>query len=193
MKEVFFNSRGLRAGWRLSIFVAIYFALAFLMRWVMLKIPGMGHISQLPFLHPAGLIYDEIEGVCLALIPTLLMAHIEARRFYDYGIPGLRRAFGRDFWVGSVWGLGFTSLLIGLIALLGGYRVLGLAIHGGGVWYFFVLWIIANVLIGFSEELQFRAYILRTLSDGIGFWIASVLLSTGFGALHYFLKPDERW
>jgi hypothetical protein len=30
-------------------------------------------------------------------------------------------------------------------------------------------------------------------ADGIGFWVAAILLSTGFGALHYFLKPNERW
>ena len=86
-----------------------------------------------------------------------------------------------------------TALLVGLIATFGGYRILGLATHGGALWYFFSLWIIANLLIGFSEELQFRAYLLATLADGIGFWLAAVLLSTGFGALHYFLKPHERW
>jgi len=58
---------------------------------------------------------------------------------------------------------------------------------------FFGLWMIANLLIGFSEEFRFRAYLLATLADGIGFWPASILLSIGFGALHYFLKPHERW
>lgn len=79
------------------------------------------------------------------------------------------------------------------LSAFGGYRILGLALHGGAIWYFFGLWIIANLLIGFSEELQFRAYLLATLADGIGFWPASILLSLGFGALHYFLKPRERW
>ena len=58
---------------------------------------------------------------------------------------------------------------------------------------FSVLWIIANLLIGFAEEVQFRGYLLATLTDGIGFWAAAILLSIGFGALHYFLKPHERW
>ena len=34
---------------------------------------------------------------------------------------------------------------------------------------------------------------VATLADGIGFWWASILLSLGFGALHYFFKPHERW
>jgi len=71
--------------------------------------------------------------------------------------------------------------------------MLGFALHGGALWYFLGLWIIANLLIGFSEELQFRSYLLATLADGIGFWAAAILLSIGFGALHYFLKPHERW
>ena len=101
--------------------------------------------------------------------------------------------FGTDFWVGVVWGIGSTSALIGLIAAFGGYRVLGLAIHGRELWYFTALWIVASLLIGFAEELQFRAYLLATVADGIGFWSAAILLSIGFGALHYFLKPHERW
>lgn len=96
------------------------------------------------------------------------MARIERRRFADYGIPA-RNAFGGDFWVGVTWGLASTSLLVGLIAAFGGYRILGLAIHGGALLYFLGVWIIANLLIGFSEELQFRAYLLTTLADGIGF------------------------
>jgi membrane protease YdiL (CAAX protease family) len=86
-----------------------------------------------------------------------------------------------------------TSALVGLIAAFGGYRILGLAIHGGTLWYFLGLWILANLLIGFAEEILFRAYLLTTLADGIGFWAAAILLSAGFGALHYFLKPHERW
>jgi uncharacterized protein len=99
----------------------------------------------------------------------------------------------RDFWVGVTWGLASTSLLVGLIAAFGGFRILGLAIHGGALLYFLGVWIIANLLIGFSEELQFRANLLTTLADGIGFRAAAILLSISFGALHYFLKPHERW
>ena len=40
---------------------------------------------------------------------------------------------------------------------------------------------------------MFRAYLLTTLAEAIGYWAASILISIGFGALHYFLKPHERW
>ncbi len=189
VRKVFFNSRGLRAGWRLLIFVGIFVGLGLLVDWVL---PKIFHVEQRPFLDPIEFILDDLQALILALIATWIMARIERRRFADYGIP-VRNAFGRDFWVGLAWGIGSTSLLVGLIAAFGGYRILGLAIHGGTLWYFLVLWIIANLLIGFAEEVQFRGYLLATFADGIGFWPAAILLSIGFGALHYFLKPHERW
>src|SRR6516225_10928212 len=67
----------------------------------------------------------------------------------QYGIPSARQAFGRDFWVGTLWGITSTSTIIGLIIAFAGYRVHGLAIHGATLWYFTFLWLIANLLIGF--------------------------------------------
>lgn len=189
MKKILFNAAGLRAGWRLLIFVALFVGLAFLVDRIL---PLRLHLQQRPFLDPVALSAQELEGLIQVVIATWIMARIERRRFRDYGIPG-RNAVGRSFWVGIIWGLASTSLLVGLIAAFGGYRIVGLAIHGGTLWYFVGLWVVANVLIGFSEELQYRAYLLATLADGIGFWWASILLSLGFGALHYFFKPHERW
>lgn len=185
MRQIFFNPRGLRAGWRLLIFIAIYFCLDWIVRRI---VP----LTERPSLDPVGVIYGELETLFEALAATGIMARIERRHFIDYGIP-VASAFGRYFWVGLMWGLSSTALLMGLIAACGGYRILGLAIHGGGLWYFLGLWMVANLLIGFSEEVQFRAYLLATPADGIGFWPAAVLVSAGFGALHYFLKPHERW
>ena len=189
MRKIFFNSRGLRAGWRLAIFVGLFIALGYAADRIITR---LFHPGQRAFLDPISFINNDLQDLVLVLIATWIMARIERRRFADYGIP-VRNAFGRDFWVGAGWGLGSTSLLVGLIAAFGGYRIARLAIHGGTLWYFLGLWIIANLLIGFAEELQFRAYLLSTLADGIGFWWASILLSVGFGALHYFFKPHERW
>ncbi|MGB6803925.1 MAG: CPBP family intramembrane glutamic endopeptidase [Candidatus Sulfotelmatobacter sp.] len=189
MRKIFFNSRGLRAGWRLLIFVGIFAGLGFLSDWI---IPKIFHPKQRSFLDPIGTIFGELESLIQVLIATWIMARIERRRFLNYGVP-VRNAFGCTLWVGIAWGTASTSLLVGLIAAFGGYRILGFALHGRTLWYFAGVWIIANLLIGFAEELQFRAYLLATLADGIGFWAAAILLSIGFGALHYFLKPHERW
>jgi CAAX protease family protein len=189
MRRIFLNPRGLRAGWRLGIFVGIFIGLAYLVDWLVVH---AFHFGRRPNLDPIGIISEEFQSLVQVVLATWIMARIERCRFADYGIP-VRNAFGRDFWVGAVWGLASTSLLIALIAAFGGYRILGLAIHGGAVWHLTLVWMIANLLIGFAEELQFRGYIFATLADGIGFWAAAILISGGFGALHYFLKPHERW
>lgn len=192
MRKIFFNARGLRAFWRLIIFVGIFIGLGYVTDGIAHVVPAIAHLRQRAFLDPVGLAYQEAEALIQVLIATLIMARIERRRFAAYGIP-TRDAFGRDFWVGCGWGIGSTTLLVALIAAFGGYRVVGLAIHGGTPLYFTFIWLLANLLIGFSEELQYRAYLLATLADGIGFWVAAILLSIGFGALHYFFKPHERW
>jgi hypothetical protein len=56
-----------------------------------------------------------------------------------------------------------------------------------------VLWALAFLAIGLGEEVYFRGYPLATLTRGIGFWPAALLLSGIFGALHYFEKPMETW
>jgi membrane protease YdiL (CAAX protease family) len=191
MKAIFLNPRGLRSGWRLLIFVGIFVALGFAVDRTIHRLPFFARLIQLPDFHPVGLAYAEVEALVQVWTATWVMARIERRRFADYGIPA--RPFGGEFWEGTLWGIASTTLLIGLIAVSGGYRIVALNVHGSGLWYFTALWLVANLLIGFSEELQFRAYLLTTLADGIGFWAAAVLLSIGFGALHYFLKPHERW
>jgi membrane protease YdiL (CAAX protease family) len=40
------------------------------------------------------------------------------------------------------------------------------------------------LLVGLAEEFAFRGYLLSTLSSGIGFWPAAVLLSLLFGVVH---------
>src|ERR1022692_3218883 len=168
MRNIFFNSRGLRAGWRLVIFVGIFLGLGLAASWI---VPRIFHPKERSFLEPVGTISEDLLALIEVVVATWIMARIEHRRFLDYGVP-VRNAFGSLFWVGVAWGIASTSLLVGLIAAFGGYRILGLAIHGGTLWYFAGLWIVANLLIGFAEELQFRAYLLATLADGIGFWAA---------------------
>ena len=148
MRTLFLNRRGLRAGWRLLIFVALFAALSFGTDWVITKV---FHPQQRAFLDPVSFIEAEATSLVLVLIATWIMGRIERRRIQEYGVPALHDVFGRDFWMGTIWGIGSTSLLIGLIAAFGGYHVVGLAIHGTEMWYFTALWLIANLLIGFAE------------------------------------------
>lgn len=190
MRRILFNSRGLRAGWRLLIFVAIFIGLGILADLIATRVV---HVRERAFLDPLSFAYAETQALVLVLLATWIMSRIERRGFAQYGIPSIRRLVGPDFWIGTVWGIASTAAVIGLIALFGGYRVRGFAINGATLWYFVLVWTIANLLIGLAEEFQFRAYLLATTADGIGFWAAAIVLSIAFGALHYFFKPHERW
>src|SRR5246127_992579 len=107
-----------------------------------------------------------------------------------YGQAGL--AFGKMFWVGAAWGLAAISVLMiglrGLHAFYFGHPVL----HGGRVFRFALFWAVYFVLVGLFEEFLLRGYTLYTVSQGIGFWPAAVLLSCAFGAIH-FRNPGESW
>jgi hypothetical protein len=47
--------------------------------------------------------------------------------------------------------------------------------------------------LGFAEEFLFRGYALKTLADAIHFWPAAIVLSSLFGLMHLFFKPQEDW
>ena len=133
VRRVFFNSRGLRAGWRLLIFIGIFICLRFLGELDRFKDPPSPGAAV-----PGPCRHHIRRRLTQALVATWIMARFERRHFLDYGIP-VRNAFGRDFRGGLAWGLASTALLVGLIATLVGYRILGLAIHSGALWYFFSL------------------------------------------------------
>jgi membrane protease YdiL (CAAX protease family) len=189
MKQIFHNGRELRAGWRLLMFCILLFAIGSAARAGRERIPLEGYDG----LHPTLFIVSDAFLLAVALIATWIMGWFEGRSFATYGIPGIREFFGRSFWMGAIWGFAMPSAIILLIFLGGGYHVHGLNLTGAALLKYAGLWILANLFIGASEEILFRGYFLYTLADGIGFWAAAILESIGFGALHYFTKPYERW
>lgn len=180
----------LRAGWRLLIWLLITAILDSALEFLAgLALPGA---NNHPFLDPRWLLTGDVLVFIAVLIATLVMARIEDASLRDYYIP-TRDFFRPQFWQGLLWGFLAVSLLVGLIAALGGYRITGVALHGTALIRAALWWTAAAIGIGVAEEIAFRAYLLRTLADGIRFWPAAILLSIGFGALHYFTKPYERW
>ncbi|HKF52568.1 MAG TPA: type II CAAX endopeptidase family protein [Candidatus Acidoferrales bacterium] len=188
---IFFRpDRRIRAGWRLLIWLFIAAAIDSGLEFLAsLVLPGA---NNHPFLDPRWLLTGDALLFIAAIVATLIMARIEDASLRDYYIP-TQNFFRAQFWQGLLWGFLAVSLLVGLIAVFHGYRITGVAIHGGALLRATLWWLIAAFGIGVAEEIAFRAYMLRTLADGIRFWPAATLLSVGFGALHYFGKPFERW
>lgn len=188
LRRIFLGQEGMRAGWRLLIFLAIGACLQLLIVQVGLRrIPGVPEIirqaQSSSIISPRFELIFESSGIAVVYLAALAMSRIEKRRFGAYGIPA-EGAFGKLFWQGAAWGLGFETVEILGIWALGGFSFGGLALAGAELAKYAVLWAIVFVMVGFFEEFLFRGYALFTLGSGIGFWPAAFLLSAAFGAVH---------
>jgi uncharacterized protein len=184
---VFLNKTGLRAGWRLLIYAAIFFVF-----WtVSIYLLGL-------FLRPAWGVFSlsfqffgELASFLAAFLAAWIMSQLETRPMVVYGLPA-RGAFGKQFWLGCLFGLCEIFFLIGLIAAFGGYSFGSLLEHGGAIAKWALFWGAFFLAVGFFEEFLFRGYTLYTLTEGIGFWPAAVLLAVCFGAVHL-KNSGEGW
>lgn len=194
LRPVFVGPNGLRAGWRLLIFIALFVTL--FGSFVLIRAGGpqgfleqyknQSHITITPLVMGG----SEALTLLFLCVAALIMAKLEHRRFGEYGLP-LRKALGKDFWIGSLTGLLTISGTLLAMFLLHGFRVTGLAIHGETILSSLIGWGIAFLLVGLVEEFLFRGYIQYTLSSGIGFWPAACVMSGLFGFGHFFNSNEN--
>ena len=156
-RRIFLGPSGMRAGWRLLIFLALTIALQATLQGILLLIlkargtPVPSHgLYALVFL-----VADEITFIAV-VVATWVMAGGERRKLSDYGLPG-KNAFGLKFWAGATFGFAGVSLLIRLIYLSGGYSPGSLALHGSALFRATVLWVLASLAIGLPKNISFAA------------------------------------
>ena len=185
--NLFLNPQGLRSGWRLLIFLAIFFTLwassVFVLGALLRPAPGI--------FSPSFQFFGELGSFLSALVAALAMSIIEHRSIGVYGLPG-RSLFGKLFWQGGLFGICEIGLLIGLVAALGGYSFGALAQYGTEVVRWALFWGAFFLVVACFEEFLFRGYALYTLADGIGFWPAALVLAVCFAGVHR-LNPGENW
>lgn len=194
LRQIFVSSSGIRAGWRVLIFVALYIVLAIFCSAAAFNIPPVARIQRsVPkgTMVPALTLAFELASVCAVFFAAFVMSQIEKGRFTSYGIP-LKGAFGRLFWQGVFGGLIFETAEMLLIYAFGGYSFGGLALAGSALAKYAALWAVGFVLVGINEEFTFRGYAQFTLTQGMGFWPSAILLSAVFGGLHL-ANPGEGW
>jgi membrane protease YdiL (CAAX protease family) len=185
--NLFWNEAGLRAGWRLLIYAALFFAFLIVSTFLLSTLlhPARGVLSsRFQFL-------GELASLLSAFFAAWIMSRIERRQMGVYGLP-LRDAFGTEFWLGCAFGLCEILVLIGVIAAVGGYSFGSLAEHGTSIAKWALFWGAFFLVVGFFEEFLFRGYALYTVADGIGFWPAAILMSVSFGAVHL-QNTGEGW
>lgn len=187
--KAFLGPNGIRAGWRLAIWLMLFIAFAAVINAILHRIPYVAqHFGPPPkgqpeVFTPWRQIFQEGSVVLLLFLTVWIMSLIEKKSFKDYGLPA-RGAFGGRFWQGIVFGFASISLLMGAIAALHGFSIDGLAISGEEIARYGFLYGIGFILVGFFEEFSFRGYMQATLASGIGFWPAALILAVLFGAAH---------
>jgi membrane protease YdiL (CAAX protease family) len=187
LTKIFVNEEGLRAGWRLLLYLAImvgfFLGLKLLLIQFYRSTPGKFSFE--------GLLYSEMIGFISVFGAALVMSFLEHRPVGSYGLA-VHQAFGKLFWQGFLLGFLEISALVGLIYAFNGYSFGPLALHGTQLLRWAVLWALCLTFVGLFEEFLFRGYSLFTLSSGVGFWPASILLSLLFAAVHWQNNGESR-
>jgi hypothetical protein len=181
LRWVFLGSNGIRAGWRLAIFVGLLVAASLVVGFA-LKVAHVHPPKPSARLSPIQAIPEAI-GLLFIVLATWVMARIERRPMGVYGLP-LRGVLRSRIWLGFAWGFAAISLVVLAQWALHGYAITGLATAGTTLLVALLEWTAGFVLVALVEEYLVRGYPQYALAGGIGFWPAGVLLSLAFAALH---------
>jgi membrane protease YdiL (CAAX protease family) len=197
LRRTFMGPQGLRAGWSLLIFVAIFAAFAFCINVV-------GHKLHLPSAKPGSELSPSFGYVAeslnfgLTVLVTWIMSKIERRPIAVYGFGDNRKL--PHFLAGLGWGVTCLSLLVLTLWKAGLLVIDTRLLYGSEVFRYGAIWLGGFLLVALAEEYLVRGYLQFTLtrglaglyrslfktqhSEGLGFWTAAVIFSTLFGLGH---------
>ncbi len=175
LREIFAGPDGIYPGTRWLIYLAMAGFIIFLEGAIL-------HFRP----HPAppwwGLV-TEFSMMLAAILPAFVMAKIEDRPFGDFGLPA-RGAFGRNCWIGALWGIAALSVLMLALQITGAFSLGPLDLHGARILKFALYYAVFFLVTGLFEEFLLRGYSQWILARGMHFWPAAALLSFAFGAIH---------
>lgn len=183
-RTLFLGPQGLRPGWGLAFYAVTFLtlqrmAVELASSWDL----GAGGLWSM--------MLAELGSLVAAVIPAAVLARVERRPWSAYGLPG-KQAFGRLFWIGSLWGFAGISLLMFALFGLHSFAFGHVVLHGGRLPRFALFWAVMFLLVGLFEEFLLRGYSQFTLARGVGFWPAALVLSCAFGLIHL-RNGGEHW
>jgi membrane protease YdiL (CAAX protease family) len=185
LRFVFLNDHGLRAGWRLAIFIALFAALSLVASLPLILLRSRPPTPTGGILTPGFQMVAEALTFLALLIATWIMSRIEKRPMGVYGLPLKGQPILRLLISGYVfWGFLALTVCLRALHLLGAYDFGRVMLHGNEILRWGTEWFLVFVLVGLTEEYLLRGYALYTLADGIGFWPATILLGVLFGLGH---------
>ena len=187
--SIFIGPDGLRAGWKFLLFALGIELGALIVEEPLAQVLARYFAINLRELSAPALLIREFVFCLSVFLVTGIAALAERRRIDSYGLP-IEQAFGKFFWKGMLAGLLVVLFVAGGMILSGAMVLHGLALHGSDLVRLTLLWFVANILLGLSEEYTFRGYALQSLWQGAGFWPAA-LITTAIFAGDHLEKPGE--
>ena len=188
LKQIFINHAGrLRSGWRVLIFILVYIALLFLLSTAV----RVGYAVGLRIAPGRSLgAFTEDFIFRLILLASALLAGYLCNRWLE-GLPWralgltLHARWWRDFIVGSFIGVVSLALATAIAAAAGGLRFTAsprtMLLP---VVQTLVLSALLFIFAALAEEALFRGYPLQTLTRARLAWLAILLTSVPFAAVH---------
>ncbi|WP_296677713.1 type II CAAX endopeptidase family protein [Novosphingobium sp.] len=154
--------------------------------WIVLIASGTSLIIQriLPGTNtPLKALGAVFVAVCVVIGYKAFKRWVERGPDTELPLKGLLPELGAGLAIGAL----LFSFMTGVVALLGGFEVLGLR-GAGQIWSMLALAVISGTI----EETLFRGILFRHLETMLGSWSALALTSALFGAGHIF-NPDATW
>ena len=172
----FFGPYGLRAGWRLFLFVVVAALLG-------TAVSFLGAVLRQGMPFDGATMVRQATNLAIAFGATWILAKVDERPLLSYGLGPDNRL--RNFIAGAASAFLGLSILMALLFAAGaarfdtpGLRGVGPAASWAAYWLAFFL------CVGFAEEMLTRGYPLFAAAQGIGFWPAAALFSAIFGLGH---------
>ncbi len=200
LRKIFFGKDGLRAGWGLLIFIALFAALVFCANRISHKFFPSSAQSPKPGAEISPVAACIAEGIpfLIILFVTWIMSKIERRPNSVYGLGGNRKL--PHFLAGLVWGVVCLSALILILVKTGFLVIDSRLLFGGDALRYGSIWLLGFLMVALVEEYLVRGYLQYTLTRGLagiyewafktrhsaalGFWTAALLFSILFGLGH---------
>ena len=198
-RKIFIGKDGLRAGWSLLIFIALFAAVVICVNVIGHKLfPHPPNAASDTFLTPHSVFVSESIAVLLTLLVTWIMSKIERRPNSVYGFGGNRKLL--LFAAGLAGGVICISLLVLTLWRTGLLIIDSRLLFGSGILRYASIWLFNFLLVGLFEEYSTRGYLQYTLTRGLAglyqwafktrhsvalsFWTSAVILSILFGLGH---------
>ena len=120
---------------------------------------------------------QNVAGVIAAILAyKLVIRHLGAKKHDDLPAKGALKETAAGLGIGFV----LFSLIVGIAALFGVYRIVG----PGDTSYLLPAIILSALFPGVVEELLFRGILFRWIEEFGGSWLALAVTSALFGAAH---------